>query len=309
MRPALLAVVAFLPSIAAGAGVHVSGGLDGRLRLRDGNAKAVLEGAFLNARKVFRDEQGDRVIAVAQADADDNFERIRPYQTYLQYKGALGRWNLRAGHYLLPFGLLAYYDTERLLLRTIEYANLGIKLDTGIQTLGYWGSWDYAVSVSEGMGRRRLSDADGNKVVTGRIGWWSDETRVGLSAMSGDVLPAEEVTHAATIRRTRRAALDASIPWEQWTARAELAGGTDDGRDVGGGFLGLDAALHPDLEANMKYSHWERAGSSTDSVGAGLSYRFRPGLFFRIADEQEFAERRANTVTGQVYYEFSKTLF
>lgn len=309
MRAAMLAMFACLPSVAAGAGLQVSGGLDGRLRLRGDDAKAVLEGAFLNARKVFGDEQGDRVIAVAQADADDNFERIRPYQTYLQYKGALGRWNLRAGHYLLPFGLLAYYDTERLLLQTIEYANFGIKLDTGVQALGYWDSWDYAVSVSEGVGRRRLSDVDGNKVVGVRLGWSSDETRIGLSGLAGDVLLAEEVTRSATIRRTKRAALDAAVPWERWTARAELSGGTDDGRDVGGGFLGLDAALHPDLEANMKYAHWERSGASTNSAGAGLSYRFRPGLFLRAADEQEFHGRRSNTLSAQVYYEFSKTLF
>ena len=306
----LLAVLACLPSAAAaGAGVQLSGGLDGRLRLRDGRAKAVLEGAFLNARKVFRDEQGDRLIAVAQVDADDNFERIRPYQTYLQYKGALGRWNLRAGHYLLPFGLLAYYDTERFLLQTIEFTNLGIKLDTGLQAFGYRGSWDYALSVSEGVGSRRLFDNDGNKVLTGRLGWWSDETRVGVSAMAGDVLLAEQVTPSATVRRTRRVGLDASIPWERWTARAEISGGTDDRGDVGGGFLGLDAALHTDLEANMKYAHWERGGQSANSAGAGLTYRFRPGLFFRLADEQEFEGIRSNTLSAQVYYEFSKILF
>lgn len=277
--------------------------------MRSGDTKAVLQGAFLNARKVFRDDQGDRVIAVAQVDADDNFERIKPYQTYLQYKGALGRWNLRAGHYMLPFGLLAYYDSERLLLQTIEYENLGIKLDTGVQALGYWESWDYAVSVSEGVGNRSFTDVDGNKVVAGRIGWWSDETRIGLSAIAGDILLAEQVARSFTIRRTRRAALDASIPWERWTARAELSGGTDDGRGVGGGFLGLDAALHPDVEANTKYSHWERGGEGDDKVGAGLTYRFRPGLFLRIADEQEFQGRRSNTLSAQVYYEFSKTLF
>lgn len=308
MRPALFALLA-LPSLAAGAGLQLSGGLDGRLRVRSGDTKAVLEGAFFNARKVFKDEQGDRVIAVAQLDADDNFERIRPYQTYLQYKGALGRWNLRAGHYILPFGLLAYYDTERLLLQTIEYANLGIKLDTGVQALGYWRSWDYAVSVSEGVGDRRFTDVDGNKVVGGRIGWSSDDTRIGLSAIAGDVLLAEQVTRTFTIRRTRRAALDASIPWERWTARAELSGGADDGRDVGGGFLGLDAALHPDLEANMKYSHWERGAQAADSAGAGLSYRVRPGLFLRIAGEHDFQGRRTNTLSAQAYYEFSKTLF
>ncbi|MCM8778174.1 MAG: hypothetical protein NC834_00025 [Candidatus Omnitrophica bacterium] len=79
-----------------------------------------LEGLFLNFRKVFSDAKGDRLIAVGQLDMDQNFEKIRPYQTYFQYKGPLGKWNIRAGHYILSFGLLSDYDTERLVLKAIE---------------------------------------------------------------------------------------------------------------------------------------------------------------------------------------------
>lgn len=305
---ATVAIMLLLPAPTVAVELQTSGGMDARLMHKDGNTKGILEGLFLNVRKVFRDAEGDRLILVGQMDADDNFERIRPYQTYLQYKGPLGRWNLRAGHYILPYGLLAYYDTERLLLQTQELTNLGIKLDTGVEALGYWESWDYAVSVSQGVGRRRFSDVDENKLVTARMGWWADEARVGLSGIAGDVLLAEEVSHAQVIRRTKRLALDASLPWERWTGRAELAFGTDDGRDVGGGFLGIDVALRPDLEANMTYARWER-GASTNSGGAGLTYRFRPGLFLRVADEQEFDGRRSNTFSAQVYYEFSKSLF
>lgn len=288
--------------------LQVSGGMDARLRHRDGNTSGVVEGLFLNARKVFRDAKGDRLILVGQLDADDNFERIRPYQSYLQYKGPLGRWNLRAGHYILPFGLLAYYDTERLPLQTQELTSLGIKLDTGVEALGYWESWDYAVSVSQGVGRRRLSDTDANKLLTARLGWSADETRAGLSAMTGDVLLAEEVSSGQVLRRTKRLALDASIPWESCTFRSEVAIGTDDDKGVGGGLVGADVALSSDWEVNTKYARWER-GASASTGGAGLTYRFRPGLFFRVADEQELDGRLSNKFSAQVYYEFSKSIF
>lgn len=309
MRAPFLAVAVLLaPALAAAAGLQVSGGMDARLRHRDGSTRGVMEGLFLNTRKVIQDAKGDRWIFVGQLDADHNLEKVRAYQTYLQYKGPLGRWNLRAGHYILPFGLLAYYDTERLLLQTQEPTSLGIKLDTGAEALGYWESWDYAVSVSQGSGRRRFSDADGNKLLTARFGWSADEARVGLSGMMGDVLLAEEVSPAPVIRDTKRVALDASLPWERWTFRSELAFGSDDGRSVGGGFLGADMALGADWEANLKFARWER-GVSTNSGGAGLTYRLRPGLFLRVADEQEFNGRHSNTFSAQVYYEFSKSLF
>ncbi len=305
---AALAAVFLLQAAASAGGLQVSGGLDARLRSQEGSAKGVLEGLFLNARKVFRDAQGDRLVLVGQLDADDNFARIRPYQTYLQYKGPLGRWNVRAGHYILPFGLLAYYDTERLLLRTQELTSLGIKLDTGVEALGYRGSWDYAVSVSQGTGRRRLSDTGGSKLVTARLGWSADEVRAGLSGLAGGVLAAEGPSPAPVDRRTTRLALDASYPWERWTFRSELALGTDDGRRAGGGILAADLALGRDWEANMKYAYWD-SGKALNTGGAGLTWRLRPALFLRAAAERERGGRRADTFSAQVYYEFSKSLF
>lgn len=156
-------------------GLQLSGGLDGRLtndREPDGEdpgTRARLEGAFLNLRKVWSDDLGDRWIGVAQVDVDDNARRIRPYQVYLQYKGPLGVWNLRGGHYLLPFGLLATYDTERLLLEGLEKTSLGIRKDTGVALLGRLGSWDYAASLTDGLSDVRFVDGDARPTFTGRL--------------------------------------------------------------------------------------------------------------------------------------------
>lgn len=67
-------------------GVQISGGVDGRF-ISEGNPTSnelKLEGLFLNFRKVWSDDLGDRWILVGQVDFDDNFQQIRPYQVYLQ---------------------------------------------------------------------------------------------------------------------------------------------------------------------------------------------------------------------------------
>ena len=113
---------------------------------------------------------------------DHTLKEVKPYQTYLQYKGPFGgKWNIRAGHYILPFGLLSDFDSERLVLRTLEPLSLGIKLDTGVELLGYIKDLDYAVSISQGVGRNRLTDVDNDKLVTARIGWQGEDINVGLS--------------------------------------------------------------------------------------------------------------------------------
>ena len=166
-----------------------SGGLDVRASYasppRDSNV--AVRGAFLNVRQVWGDAAGDRWIGVAQVDVENDFEDVRPYQVYLQYKGPLGRWNIRAGHYLLPFGLLANYDTERLLLRGLEETSLGIRHDTGAETFGRMGDWDYAVSVTDGLSDILFSDSRANPLFTARAAYVKGDWQVGFSTLAGRV--------------------------------------------------------------------------------------------------------------------------
>ncbi|MBL9188325.1 MAG: hypothetical protein JNK23_12645 [Opitutaceae bacterium] len=153
------------------------------------DTEAELAGAFLNFRQVWADASGDRWIGVAQLDFDHNFDEVRPYQVYLQYKGPLGKWNIRAGHYLLPFGLLTTYDTERLVLRGLEETNLGIRSDTGAQLFGRSGDFDYALSVTGGLGNSRLFDSRARPLLATRVAYVREAWQVGLSALTGRVWP------------------------------------------------------------------------------------------------------------------------
>lgn len=142
------------PAAVQAEGLNVSGGLDARAQTGDEDSFAA---GFLNLRQVIEQDGVDRWILVGQLDSGENFESPLLYQTYAQLKGPLGRWNVRAGRFIVPFGLLASYDSERLVLNTIEPLSLALKLDTGVQVSGFVGDHDYAVALTEGSGVGDLS--------------------------------------------------------------------------------------------------------------------------------------------------------
>lgn len=302
----LLGIAAARPSAYA-QGLQVSGGLNGRVTNEHDNEidrfQPRLTGAFLNLRKVWSDEFGDRWIGVAQADFDDNLRRVRPYQVYLQYKGPLGKWNLRGGHYLLPFGLLATYDTERLVLQGLEKTSLGIRKDSGVQAFGRQGSWDYAVSLSNGLSDVRFADSRANPVLTARVAYVAGDAQLGFSALAGRVLLDTDPRPVDV--RERRFAVDATKSFGPLTLRAEGLGGTDNGRSVGGGLLLGDYALTPKLELNTRYAYWS-AVDAGHAAGLGLTYQLRPGLLLRTAGTYQSRRDDHYGFTVQLYYEFSK---
>lgn len=287
----------------------MSGGCDARYTHESagGEERFRIEGLFVNIRKVWSDELGDRWIGVAQVDFDDNLNRIRPYQAFLQYKGPLGKWNVRAGHFLLPFGLLADYDTERLVLRGIEPLSLGIRKDTGLEFLGHLGPWDYAVALTDGLGDLHLIDDRASLVVVARIGYVQDDWRIGVSSLMGKVLLGSEGAEGEDRVSERRLALDAMKSSGPLTLRAEVIGGTDDGRTVGGGIAFADLALTGTLELNAQYALWHNQ-RTRDFVGLGLTYRIGPSFYARIADRYQLEKEPRHAITVQAYYEFNRHL-
>lgn len=308
MKPFILLGLSglLLHGTAMAAKPQMSGGVDLRYENRNGNKHSLrVEGVFLNMRKVFSDQEGDRLITVGQIDWDDNFDRLRPYQTYAQYKGPLGKWNLSAGHFILPYGLLSDYDTERLLLQTQELKALGIKLDTGLKCSGRFRTVDYAFSVTQGVGRTRLEDADGNKLVTGRIGWAGNDVSTGFSILNGKVLIDGDDRTLPVYER--RAGFDLTKYSGPTTVRGELTWGRNNGQTTYSGYFGMDHALSTKVEVNFKYAYWQ--GNATEHfLGVGFSYNLWARVILRAADEYQFSQRDQNAFSLQVYWDFLKIL-
>lgn len=287
---------------------QVSGGLDGRalsqdLRWGAGEEGTRLHGAFINLRHVISDAGGDRYILVGQLDADDNLSTFEPYQAYAQLKGPLGRINLRAGRYILPFGLLANLDTERQLLQTLEPLDLGIKLDTGAQVFGFTGPIDYAVSLSQG------ADNDGSTLAVARVGTQGTDSRWGLSYLNGRIEADDEEFLQHGIYDRRRLALDAEIDLAPWLLRGELIAGQDDGRAVQGGIVLADYDIDARLSLNTKLGWWNTA---EDDIGnayefaLGVTYQLPRNVTVRAADlYQRQGDTDRHVLALQLYWEFS----
>lgn len=299
-------LMSMVPAPVGARGPNVSGGADGRYTHagQSQEDEIKLQGLFLNLRQVWSDEAGDRWIGVAQADGDDNFQTIRPYQAYLQYKGPLGKWNARAGHFLLPFGLLATHDTERLVLQGLEDISLGIRKDTGLGFLGHLSQWDYALALSDGLSDHHFWDARANPLLTARVAYVQDDWHSGVSTLIGKPLVEFESSDRSEQVTEQRIALDATKSVGPLTARAEGIGGLDDGRAVGGGVILADYALTDKLELNSRLALWHKEADRY-FAGLGLTYRIWRGLLVRVADNYEFGKEDSNEITTQLYFDFS----
>lgn len=290
---------------------QISGGLDGRATSKDplwgaGEEGIKLHGAFLNLRHVISDDSGDRYILVGQVDANDNFEELEAYQVYAQVKGPLGRINLRAGRYILPFGLLANLDTERQLIQSLEPLSLGIKLDTGVQVFGFSGPFDYAVSVSQGTGE--LDDPDNNKLLVARLGMQGEEGRWGLSYLDGQVVVDDDDFLQQGRFDRQRLAVDGEFDFVPWLLRGELIAGKDDGRSVYGGILLADYDFNARLSLNTKLAWWNSADDARE-LALGVTYRLPRNFMLRVADTyQRLNGAGEHSLALQLYWEFSHAL-
>ncbi len=308
-----VAGLGLLPAPTRAQSTTLSGGLDLRAGLRvhpQVDAVTGLSGSFVNLRKVFADTKGDRFILVGQVDVEEEIRDTHLYNVYAQYKGSLGRWNLRIGRYLVPFGLLAYLDTERLPLPAHEAEALGIKVDEGVQLNGYVGAVDYALSVTRGL--------DNHPTPNLRLGWQGQDTRLGLSYLYGrlpsfadqESVGTDELLPGAVLIRKHRLALDHERVLGPLTLRAEPVAGADEGRFSFGLYLETSYALSP---------RWEVSGNAavfrSDLVGrrrragASVSFNVARGLFVRGAYlHRDDMGKSAGTVLVQAYGEFSKVL-
>jgi len=286
--------------------LQLSSGFDARYRTASGEVNTFeLHGAFLNLRKVFSDELGDRLILVTQYDFEDNFSESHFYYTYAQIKGPLGKINFRVGRYVIPFGLLTYYDTERLLLQTLERQTLGIKTDVGAQVFGYVGDLDYAFSISNGVGRY-WRDIDENKLVIARLGLTAQDTRAGLSYMNGRIFtPITREFRFESYTYRQRFAFDIEHYFDLFTIRTEFLYGSEEGVKVGGGFVGVDYSITPTIDVNLKYAVWNKK-TTIHLPGIGFSYNFLSGAYLRFADTFQIINKKVvnNEFQIQIYVEF-----
>ncbi|MEW7987081.1 MAG: hypothetical protein AB2805_06490 [Candidatus Thiodiazotropha sp.] len=167
-----------------------------------------------------------------------------------------GKFNIRAGHFEIPFGLEQNIDTNGT-LRQYTFSDRGIKADWGISINGALPRFDYEVALTRGSGNEIESRGD-PYVFAGRIGLPSHQNLIaGLSWFHGDVLAGNGITER------ERVGFDLAYYRHHWELLFELSGGNDDGDDRMNSLM--EASWRNARENLHLYIQWSRLWLKPDN--------------------------------------------
>jgi hypothetical protein len=148
-------------------------------------------GEYIRANPVTGDERGGirlQLLAEPGRPGGTALNRVRPSEAYAFYRFLFPGVSatLRGGQFVLPFGLIAVYDTPLQPIQPLYEKALGLRVDTGLMLEGDYGPYHYAGSITTGAGPNR-SDPDSNKVIAFRLSRQL-ATRIGLFQVGGSLL-------------------------------------------------------------------------------------------------------------------------
>ncbi|WP_025562254.1 hypothetical protein [Psychromonas sp. SP041] len=143
-----------------------------------------------------------------------------------------GKFNIRLGHFEVPFGLEYQIDTNGT-LHQLTAAQRGIKTDWGFSFNGIMPRFEYEIALTRGSGVD-FSRRDNPHLFSGRIGTLSNKNIVtGLSWLTGEILAANGVVEQTKV------GIDASYYYYQWQLMAESSIGKMVGNNTMNGFVEL----------------------------------------------------------------------
>ncbi|MCU7905368.1 MAG: hypothetical protein KZQ76_05805 [Candidatus Thiodiazotropha sp. (ex Epidulcina cf. delphinae)] len=194
-----------------------------------------------------------------------------------------GEFNIRAGHFEIPFGLEQNIDTNGA-LRQYTFSDRGIKADWGISVNGVLPALDYEIALTRGSGNE-IENQENPYIISGRIGSPSYKNLVsGFSWLYGDVLGAVGVT------RLKRAAVDVAYYYHNWEFLMELSGGKNEHTDTLNSLI--EVSWRNALEDLHLYIQWrhlqlkpESRWEAGDDIAAGV--RWLPMPYLEISTQYE----------------------
>lgn len=307
-----LVAVNILLATSAESAIFFTADADMRYKMADSKRPEFkVEALGIGVRKVFADRMGDRIILFPLLETMDNLKETMLDQAYLQYKGPLGRWNITTGRYRLPFGLLSSYSTKRLLIKTLEYETIGIESDNGILLSGIIKDFDYALSLSQGVGTERWSDIDNEGLMVFRVGYQGidfEALRIGLSGCLGRVLPKKghnQIPNSTLYKKIL--SIDLTKYHGVKVYRAEVSFGEEEKKRIFSAFLGIDWSIFPKLDLNVGHIYLNKHSHETGSVTLGLTYNVY-GVQIRAGQRFSFIGEEKDEFSLQVYRLFNYSL-
>lgn len=296
--------------ISTQASLFITADIDLRYRNIDFDKHTLaIEAVGLNARKIFKDSKGDRLILFAVADLMHNLSDFEIEQAYAMYKGPLGKWNISLGRLQIPFGLLPNYSTKRFLISSFKH-NLpdtptGIVSDNGLQVSGLFNNFDYAISLTQDTRTYKWLNID-NWLGVARVGYQGldfEDIRIGISGFTGKIIEAEthNHNHKDTALHKTLFAIDVIKYYGLFVTRAELVFGKAEHKNIIGWFAVIDYALFPNTNLNIAYNYLTE---KDHSVFMGLTYDLYPGLQIRAGQKMSLIGEN-NEFSVQLYKIFN----
>jgi len=208
-----------------------------------------------------------------------------------------GRFNLKIGQHVVPFGMQAEYDSHGQLFQQPYALNIGERIDIGVSLFGILGPIDYFYMISNGN-EPNMADRDDDKVHTFRLAILSQKPigdfKFGVSLLRGvlpDFINDPFIDMAAvpdTFIMKTRLGFDWDIQLPLFTLRGEASVGPNGGenpfsdlpdRSVFVGYAEARIPISYDLELMGMYSRFQPSWS-----GGGAIYEFGPGLNYTLPD-------------------------
>lgn len=262
---------------------------------------------YIRANPKDGDERGGaRLQLVSESDGPRGtaLNRLRASEAYVFYRFLLPGVDatVRAGQFVIPFGLAAVYDTPLLPIQPLYEKSLGLRVDTGAMLEGSYGPYRYYLATTTGSGPNR-SDFDGNKVIVARL-----ESRFRTQAENGRLqlggslltgrgpvttfetqLPASGTSSARQFIDKTRMAADAVYQLEKFLARGEVVFGADDQNPVWGYFGEANLAVTGRITAVGLLRSWKFGDKpqSATALGLGANYMLHKEITLRALYEYE----------------------
>ncbi|MBC8138669.1 MAG: hypothetical protein H8F28_22545 [Fibrella sp.] len=260
---------------------------------------------WVRANPLNRDERGGvRVQMLLETDQRGTvIEKLRLSEAYGYYTFLSGGVSARArvGQFVIPFGLLAVYDTPLQPIQTLYEKALGLRVDTGVMLEGRYGDFRYAGSITAGTGPNRV-EFDDNAVFAFRLARAVTLPKIGPAEIGGSLLsgklprtnsntllyPSGTVETQSVVKATRFAA-DAQLFRDPWIFRGEIVFGGNDNEPVYGYFAEANYRIKRDLSAVAYSRRWDFVNKPSRATSIGIGGQYIPPI--RIGNQFQWTIR------------------
>ena len=237
---------------------------------------------------------------------DENDWELVTRITNFNFTGlADGKFNIRVGHFEIPYGLEVGVNSSGTLRQLLTRPNLGVKTDWGVGINGTLPKFKYEFTLSRGTGNEYHSRGE-PFVFAGRIGTADDQESFtgspsyGISGFYGDVLGAN-----SKITNRLRVGIDATRYLGPFTVLGELSAGQDGDANVVNGLGELNWITPGEsttVYTQVRLLNREFTDEWDDATTSVFGIRYTPDNSWALSAQYEQGWSGFNAANGDGFF-------